>query len=138
MANNSASAFFAKVLKWISSTISRISTDLARSRDQKLKRYRCSLTWSDGEKSFLMTADVKAENESQARQLSNAEAARDHPVLKPLGSNKEFIPPYIKDPNAALALWKVVEMPLTDVDRDRIADGTFGPAAALGVNWSNN
>jgi len=138
MANNPALAFLAKLLKWISSTIDRISSDAAKSRDEKLKRYRCTLKWSDGEKTFLMAADVKAENEGQARQLSNAEAARSNPVLKPAGSNKEFIPPYIKDPNGTLALWKVEETPLSDVDRDLIANGAFGPAAALGVNWSNN
>jgi hypothetical protein len=78
----------------------------------------------------MVSGEAKAENEDQARQLINAEAVRTSPVVKPFGSHKDFIPPYIKDPNAALVLWKIAEVSLADVDRDRIARGSFGPAAA--------
>jgi hypothetical protein len=84
-----------------------------------------------------MNAEAKAETESQARQLANATAARKFPVLKPLGVSKEFTPLYIQDPKGALALWKVEEVPLSDRDRDLIAQGLLGPAAADVGGWSS-
>jgi hypothetical protein len=130
MAENSALLLVRRVLIWIRSFQEGVSTYFARQRDAKLKRYNCSLLWKDGETRFLMNAEVKAETENQARQLANATAARKFSVLKPPGSHKEFSPPYIQDPKSALALWKVDEVPLSDGDRDLIARGLFGPAAA--------
>jgi hypothetical protein len=109
----------------------------ARRRDAKLKRYQCSLVWQDSNKHFMVDADVKAENEDQARQLSNVEAARRFPVLKPLGGGAKIIPPYTQDPKAALTQWQVKAMPLRDTDRDLIAEGRFGPAAAEIGGWSS-
>ena len=137
MAGNTALSLVLRALNWIRSLREGVSTYFARRRDAKLKRYQCSLLWKDVETRFMMNAEVKAETENQARQLANATAARKFPVLKPLGGNKEFTPPYIQDPKSALALWKVDELPLSDGDRDLIAQGLFGPAAADIGGWSS-
>ncbi len=129
-------SFLLKVLRWIVSVPEFISTYLARKRDAKLKNYECTLTWKDGGMALMVNGNAKAENEDQARRLVNAEAAKTLPVLKLIGGHHEFIPPYIQDSKAALALWKVVEVPLSDLDRDRVSQGVYGPAAAHIVGFS--
>jgi hypothetical protein len=136
MAGNTVFSLVLKLFKWIGSVRENITTTLARQRDAKLKKYECTLTWKDGDRALMVNGDAKAENEDQARQLTNAEAVRKFPVLKPLGSHKEFTPPYMHDPKGALALWKIVEVPLTAEDRDLVTQGSFGPAAASIVGFS--
>ena len=130
-------SFVARPFNWIGSIRESISTSFARQRDAKLKKYECSLTWKDGDTTLMVSGEAKAESEDQARQLANADAVRNKPVVRPVGSHKEFIPPYVHDPKAALASWKIAEVPLTAGDRDRVAQGLFGPAAASigGFSW---
>lgn len=137
MAGNTAFLFVLRVLNWIRSIGDGITAFFARQRDAKLRRYKCSILWKDGDKRFLMNAEVKAENEEQARQLSNTTAAQKFPVLKPLGDKREIIPPYVQDPKAALALWQVESVALSEGDHDLIAQGLFGPAAADIGGWSS-
>ena len=123
-------SFVARLFNWFGSLREDISTSLARRRDSRLKKYECTLTWKDGDTALMTDGEARAENEDQARQLTNAEAVRRFPVVKLPGSHKEFIPPYVHDPKAALASWNIAEVPLSDEDRDKIAQGVFGPAAA--------
>lgn len=46
-------------------------------------------------------------------------------------------PPYIKDAAVTLSRWKIEATPLTNEDREKIAAGSFGPAGAFDVGFSN-
>ena len=77
-------------------------------KDAGLKRFETELSWTDMTKSVKIGFDdVIAESDAQARQLSNAEATKLAPAIKSAFEEREIVPPYMKDPKGALALWNV-------------------------------
>jgi hypothetical protein len=120
-----------KSLTWAKSVVGGIQRRSAIRRDAKLKKFASELSWVEGKYRIAIIIDrVIAESEQQARQLSNAQATKDHPIVTLMFEGRDVVPPYIKDPNAALVLWKVTEVPLNDTDRALAKQGGLGPAHA--------
>ena len=106
-----------------------------RRETHELKSYGSSLSWDDN-KSALPTITIGfntiyAESGQQARELSQAQAITELPVLTSKLSDKQIVPPYMTDPTGTLALWKVSEAPLNVDERDRASKGQLGPARAM-------
>jgi hypothetical protein len=120
-----------KSLTWAKSVVGGMQKRSAIRRDKKLKKFASGLSWVEGKYIIVIKIDrVIAESEQQARELSNAQATKDHPIVTLAFEGKDVVPPYVKDPNAALALWKVTEVPLNDADREAAKQGKLGPANA--------
>ncbi len=131
MKANSGVAFLRRAIKWFFANVQAVTSFLRKQRDAHLKKYHCSIQWTEGNEPLRVTVDVRAESEDQARQLAHAAAIERLPVVTMFVSGRTFTPPYIKDAKAAFAQWNVVAMPLNDLEREEVAAGEFGPARAL-------
>ena len=119
-----------KVLGWVQSVAGASAKQAAIRRDAKLRKFKSEMTWTDGQMFVrILFHRVYAESEQQARELMNAKAASEHPVVTSAFFG-ESVPPFIKDPTAALALWQVTEEPLTAAEIDLAKVGELGPAHA--------
>jgi hypothetical protein len=85
-----------KVISWVAPKLKAA---------ERLKKYATELIFKDEPKFVrLRIAEVIAENELQARQLSNAQAIKDEPVIDDNLDQRQIIPPYMKDAGAMLLL----------------------------------
>lgn len=133
MAAASHAPLWIKVLSWVAPVLKSAQQRAAVERDARLGAYATELRWKDGPKFFTVAIDrIFAENEAQARQLSNARAAKEEPVIDDNLDQRKIIPPYVKDPSAALAQWKVTDLALTDEERALAKQGQLGPARCTG------
>ena len=134
MAVSSDARVWMKILSWVGSTSKAAQQRSAVERDERLKKYATVLRWKDGPKFIKVTIDrVFAESEKQARQLSNSRAAKEEPIIEDNLDQRQIVPPYTKDPSAALMRWKVTELPLTNEERALAKQGQLGPARAANV-----
>ncbi|MGA7329638.1 MAG: hypothetical protein WBX25_35450 [Rhodomicrobium sp.] len=131
MRANSGVDFARRAVKWFFASVQRVNRFLNKQRDTRLKKYRCSIQWVDGDEPLRVIVEVRAESEDQARQLAHATAIKKLPVVTVFVSGRTFTPPYIRDAKAAFAQWNVVVMPLSDLEHEQVASGEFGPARAL-------
>src|ERR1044071_7530566 len=100
-----------KFLSWIAPLLKSAKQRAAVERDARLRAYATELRWKDGPKALRVAIDrIFAENEAQARQLSNTRAAKQEPVIEDNLDQRRIIPPYVKDPSAAVTQWKVTEL----------------------------
>ena len=126
-------SFWMKILAWAAPIFKAAQQRSAIERDARLKTYATEFRWKDGPKFIKVAIDrVFAESESQARQLSNARAAEEEPLIEDKLDQRQIVPPYMKDPNAALMQWKVVELTLTEEERALAKQGQLGPARCAG------
>jgi hypothetical protein len=122
--SNSDVPFWMKVTSWAQSVSGAISKQFAIRRDSNLKRFAGELSWVEGKYRIAIIIDrIIAENERQARELANAQATKEHPIITLMLEGKDVIPPYVTDPRAALVQWKMTEMPLKDSDRELAKEG---------------
>ena len=131
MAGNSDIPFWWKALSWLRSVPKYFARLAAIRRDALLKKYTGDFTWVD--RTLIITVSVErviAENEDQARRLANAQAAKDFPIITSMFQDGEMVPPYMKDPVAALSQWDIKEVPLTEPERAFAKNGELGPAHA--------
>ena len=120
-----------KSLTWAKSVVASVQKRSAIRRDAKLKRFASELSWVEGKYLVAILIDrVIAESDQQARELSNAQATKEHPIVTLVFAGIDVVPPYVKDPNATLVLWKVTEVPLTETDHELAKQGALGPANA--------
>jgi len=128
MADNSDKPFWMKALTWAQSITQAIGKRSAIKRDAHLKMYDTEFSWIDTTRLVKLQYEVVAETEAQARQLANAQAVIEVPMIESMLENRKIIPPYIKDASAALPLWKIKEIALTDGQREFAKEGKLGPA----------
>lgn len=125
--------FWMKILSWVSAILKAAQQRSAVDRDALLKAYATGLRWKDGPKFMKVAIDrIFAEGDTQARQLSNARASTEMPVIEDALDQRQLIPPYVKDPSGALMEWKVTELPLTDDERAPAKLGQLGPPRCAG------
>jgi hypothetical protein len=133
MAAASHAPLWIKVLSWVAPVLKSAQQRAAVERDARLRTYATQLRWKDGAKFFTVAIDrIFAESENQARQLSNARAAKQEPVIEDNLDQRRIVPPYVRDPSATLTQWKVTELALTDEDRALAKQGQLGPARCAG------
>ncbi len=135
MADSSDAPFWMKALAWLRSLAEAAAKKSAIARDARLKNYGMTLEWKEDTRDVEIVFNVIAESETQARQLANAHAAKEKPAFHSLLLNRQVIPPYIKDPAAALSQWKVAEAPLIDEQRELAKKGQLGPPHAEGFQF---
>jgi hypothetical protein len=123
--------FWMKAISWAKSLVGGVSKQSAIRRDANLKKFASELSWIEGKYRVAIIIDrIIAETEQQARELSNTQAAKEHPIVTLMFEGKDVVPPYMKEPTATLAQWKVTELPLNDTDRELAKQGELGPAHA--------
>src|SRR5262249_36100378 len=133
MTTASRAPLWIKVLSWVAPVLKSAQQRVAVERDARLRAYATELRWKDGVKFFTVVIDrIFAENEAQARQLSNARAAKDEPVIDDNLDQRQIIPPYMKDASATLMQWKVWDLPMSEDERALAKQGQLGPARCAG------
>ena len=99
MAVGSDAPFWMKVLSWAAPIFKAAQQRSAIERDARLKKYTTEFRWKDGPKFIKVAIDrVFAESESQARQLSNARAAKEKPVIEDNLDQRRDNPPVHEGP----------------------------------------
>ena len=134
MAPHQEPSFWTKALVWGFTVFQRAERQTAAARDARLKSYGSSLSWDDNKAVFptitIGFSTIYAESEQQARELSQAQAVKELPLITSQLSDKKIVPPYMTDPAGTLARWKIGEGPLNDDERDLASKGQLGPARA--------
>jgi len=139
MPANQDPSFLVRAVFWILSMFGKAERLSAEARDARLKRYGTRLIWKDDKALGPLTvgfSTVYAESEQQARELTQAQAIKEHPLVTSPLSDKTVMPPYMTDPARTLPLWEVGEIALDDDERERASTGQLGPARALFMNSS--
>src|SRR5437867_6590892 len=123
MVDSSDMPFWLKALTWAQSLTQAFERRSAIKRDAHLKMYDTEFSWIDTTRLIKLQYEVVAETEAQARQLANAQAVTEVPIVESRLEDRKIIPPYMKDASAALPLWKIKEIPLTDGQREFAKEG---------------
>jgi hypothetical protein len=129
------SSFLSKALVWGLSIFQKIERRTVAARDARLRSYWSVLSWKDNkalDPNIKIVFDkIYAESEQHARELSQAQAIKEKPVLTSKLSDKQIVPPYMTDPAATLARWELGEAPLNDEERELSSKGELGPARTV-------
>jgi hypothetical protein len=135
MASTQEPSFWTRILFGALSLFHRIERQTTAVRDARLKSYASRLSWEDN-RALLPTvkmgfSTVYAESEQQARELSQAQAIKELPLITSKLSDKKIVPPYMTDPAGTLPRWEIGEGLLSDDERDRASKGQLGPPRAM-------
>jgi hypothetical protein len=135
MPTNTEPSFWSKLGLWGFAFLNKASKEIGAAKDARLKKYATRLSWTDAKARnptlIIGFRTIYAESEQQAKELSQAEAIKETPVLKTATSDTEIVPPYMTDPAGTLARWEVGESQLDDEERKSASRGELGPARAM-------
>jgi hypothetical protein len=135
MSSGAEMPWWAKAAMWVQSVASAPARRAAIRRDEKLKKFKSQMRWTEGTYTVLLIIDrVIAESEANAREMCNAQATKERPVIKTPFGGPQLVPPYVADPKAALGKWEITEVPLSDDEQELAKKGELGPAFVEGIH----